>query len=140
MTDPSAAFAEAEAKLTKALSSVPDHAPGHMFLGLVDILTKRAAAGIAECEHALALDRNLASAYGSMGAIKALAGRAEKSEADVRKALQISPEDPWTFVWMTWAGAAANLIARYDHAVEWFRRSVEANRNFPNTRFFWPLL
>ena len=53
-------FAAAEAKLTKALSSVPDHALGHMWLGLVDILTKRAAQGIAECEHALALDRNLA--------------------------------------------------------------------------------
>ena len=60
VADPMAAFAAAEAKLTKALSSVPDHARGHMWLGLVDILTKRAAEGIAECEHALALDRNLA--------------------------------------------------------------------------------
>ena len=33
--DPMAAFAAAEAKLTKALSSVPDHALGHMYLGLV---------------------------------------------------------------------------------------------------------
>jgi hypothetical protein len=48
----------AEAKLTKALSSVPDDAR----LGLVEILTKRAAQGIAECEYALALDRNLAAA------------------------------------------------------------------------------
>jgi TolB-like protein len=60
VTDPAAAFAAAEAKLTKALSSVPDHARGHMCLGVVDIFTKRAAEGIAECEHALALDRNLA--------------------------------------------------------------------------------
>ena len=36
-TNPSAAFAAAEAKLTKALSSVPDHAPGHMTLGHVAI-------------------------------------------------------------------------------------------------------
>ena len=61
VTDPMAAFAAAEAKLTKALSSVPDHARGHMYLGFVEILTKRAAEGIAECEHALALDRNLAT-------------------------------------------------------------------------------
>ena len=45
VTDPMAAFAAAEAKLTKALSSVPDHARAHMFLGLVEILTKRAARG-----------------------------------------------------------------------------------------------
>jgi TolB-like protein len=60
VTDPTTAFAAAEAKLNKALSSVPDHALGHMYLGLVEIFTKRAAEGIAECEHALALDRNLA--------------------------------------------------------------------------------
>jgi hypothetical protein len=62
VTDPTAAFAAAEAKLTKALSSVPDHALGHMCLGFVDIMTKRATEGIAECEHALALDRNLGQA------------------------------------------------------------------------------
>jgi TolB-like protein/class 3 adenylate cyclase len=34
-TDPVASFAAAEAKLTKALSSVPDHAVGHMWLALL---------------------------------------------------------------------------------------------------------
>src|SRR5271166_2967049 len=63
VTDPMAAFAAAEAKLTKALSSVPDHPRAHMYLGIVDIYTRRAVEGIAEFEHALALDRNLASAY-----------------------------------------------------------------------------
>ena len=37
--------AEAENSI-KALSSVPDHPRGHMWLGLVDIWTKRAAEGI----------------------------------------------------------------------------------------------
>ena len=67
VTDPKAAFAAAEAKLTKALSSVPDHARGHLYLGFVEILTKRAAQGIAKCEHALALDRNLARAHALIG-------------------------------------------------------------------------
>ncbi|HLX97192.1 MAG TPA: adenylate/guanylate cyclase domain-containing protein, partial [Roseiarcus sp.] len=57
--DPEAAFAAAEAKLTKALASVPDHARAHLYLAIVDVYTKRAAEGIAECEHALELDRNL---------------------------------------------------------------------------------
>jgi tetratricopeptide (TPR) repeat protein len=63
VTDRAAAFVTAEAKLTKALSAAPDHARGHMHLGLVYIYTRRAAEGIAECEHALALDRNLAYAH-----------------------------------------------------------------------------
>ena len=45
VSDPMAAFAAAEAKLTKALSSVPDHARGHRLLGYVEILTKRARSG-----------------------------------------------------------------------------------------------
>ena len=63
--DPMAAFAAAEAKLTKALSAVPDHAHGHMLLGWVEIVTNRAAQGIAECEHALGLNPNLAIAHAS---------------------------------------------------------------------------
>ena len=36
VADPAAAFAAAEAKLTKALSSFPDHARGHAYLGYVE--------------------------------------------------------------------------------------------------------
>jgi len=83
VTDAAIAFAAAEAKLGNALSSVPDHARGHMWLGLVDIWTKRAAQGIAECEHALALDRNLAHAPSIIGRGKVFVGRAEETEAHV---------------------------------------------------------
>jgi TolB-like protein len=42
VTDPAVALAAAEAKLTRALSAVPDHARAHLFLGFVDIFTRRA--------------------------------------------------------------------------------------------------
>src|SRR5580698_3450642 len=86
VTGPMAAFTAAEAKLAKALSSVPDHALGHLYLGFVDIMTKRAAEGIAECEHALALDRNLAGAYHFIGIGKIFIGRAEETEAQIVEA------------------------------------------------------
>ena len=89
VTDPMAAFAAAEAKLTKALSSVPDHARGHRLLGYVEILTKRAMQGIAECERALELDRNLASAHAFIGLGKIFVGRAEETEAHVGEALRL---------------------------------------------------
>jgi hypothetical protein len=54
VTDREAAFSTAEAKLTKALSASPDHARGHVLLCNTYINTRRAAEGIAECEHALA--------------------------------------------------------------------------------------
>jgi TolB-like protein len=86
--DPLATFAAAEAKLTKALSSVPSHALGHLVLGFVEIFTKRAAEGIAECEHALALDRNLASAHSTIGLGKIFIGRAEERPSASARAIR----------------------------------------------------
>ena len=134
-TDPIAAFAAAEAKLTKALSSVPDHARAHMFLGFVEMMTKRAAAGIAECEHALALDRNLASAHSFIGRGKMLVGRAEETEAHVAEALRLSPRDTMANTWMMHAGFAKNQLGASDQAVAWCRRAIEANRNHPTAWF-----
>jgi tetratricopeptide (TPR) repeat protein len=111
VTDPTAAFAAAEAKLTKALSLVPDHARAHMSLGSVEIHTKRAAQGIAECEHALALDRNLAAAYSIIGRGKIYIGRAEETEAHVGEALRLSPRDTLASIWMTNAGVAKLHLA-----------------------------
>jgi TolB-like protein/class 3 adenylate cyclase/Flp pilus assembly protein TadD len=133
--DPVAAFAAAEAKLTKALSSVPDHARAHMNLGLVHIWTKRAAEGIAECEHALALDRNLANAHSAIGLGKIFVGRPEETEAHIAEALRLSPRDTQAYIWMTNVGIAKNQVASWAQAVAWFRRSIEANRNYPLTYF-----
>jgi TolB-like protein/class 3 adenylate cyclase len=128
-------FAAAEAKLTKALSSVPDHARGHMYLGVVDIFTKRAAQGIAECEHALALDRNLASTHHFIGIGKNCIGHAEETEAQIVEALRLSPRDTMAYVWMTVAGIANNQLRSWEQAVGWFRRAIEANRNYSAANF-----
>ena len=133
--DPMAAFAAAEAKLTKALSSVPDHARGHLLLGIVEIFTKRAAQGIAECEHALALDRNLATAHSNIGFGKILIGRAEETEAHIGEALRLSPRDMMAYQWLNIAGIAKNHLGLWEQSVAWFRRAIEANRNFPSANF-----
>ena len=70
VNDPDAAFLAAETKLVRALSSVPDNAGANMILGYVHIMTKRAAQGIAECAHALSLDRNLVLPMLSPGWVK----------------------------------------------------------------------
>ena len=129
-------FAAAEAKLTKALLSVPDHARGHMYLGVVDIFTRRAAQGIAECEHALALDRNLASAHHFIGLGKIYSGHAEETEAHIAEALRLSPRDTLAYIWMTVSGGAKLHLGSYEQAVTCFRRAIEANRNFPQA-YFW---
>ena len=133
--DPVAAFEEAEAKLSKVLSLVPDHARAHMYLGLVEMWTKRAVQGISECEYALTLDRNLASAHHFIGIAKILIGRAEETEAHIGEALRLSPRDTLTYVWMSHAGLAKLHLGSYVQAIGWCRRAIEANRNYPQPHF-----
>jgi TolB-like protein/class 3 adenylate cyclase len=135
VTDPRAAFAAAEAKLTQALSSVPDHARGHRLLGYVEILTKRAEQGIAECERALELDRNLASAHAFIGMGKINIGCAQETEAHVGEALRLSPRDTNAHTWKIFAGTAKITLGDYEQAVAWFRRAIEGNRNYPTPYF-----
>ena len=134
-TDPAAALASAEAKLIKALSLVPDHPRGHMWLGLVNIWTKRAAEGIAKCERALELDRNLADAHGNIGFGKIFIGRAEETEAHIAEGLRLSPRDTYAYIWMGRAALANLYLGRWEQAIGWYRRSIEANRNFPYIYF-----
>jgi TolB-like protein/Tfp pilus assembly protein PilF len=124
-------FTAAEAAVTKALSLAPNHATAHLLLGVVKMSRNRAALGIAECERALALDRNLATSHAVIGWAKYLLGRGEETEGHIYKALRLSPRDIWVFQWMNIAGLAKLQLGAEQHAVAWFRRSIEANRNQP---------
>jgi TolB-like protein/class 3 adenylate cyclase/Flp pilus assembly protein TadD len=135
LADPVAAFTAAEAKLTKALSLAPNHPHAHMCLGLVDIWTRRAAEGIARCEHALDLDQNLAHAHALIGYGKLFVGRADETELHIAEALRLSPRDPEVFVWMSYAGMSKNVPGSYEQAAAWFRRSIDTNPNFPHAYF-----
>jgi tetratricopeptide (TPR) repeat protein len=116
--------------------AVPDHPRGHLVLGIVEIYTKRAAEGIAECEHALALDRNMAHAHATIGFGKIFIGRPEETEAYIVEALRLSPRDTLAYIWMTYAGTAKNQLGTYELGKVWLQRSIEANRNFPSAHFF----
>jgi tetratricopeptide (TPR) repeat protein len=134
--DGPALLGAAEATLTKALSLSPRHAWAHERLGHVLIHTNRATQGIAECERALALDRNLAGAHAIIGVGKLFLGRAEETEAHVKEALRLSPRDTLAHMWLAIAGFAKFFVRRDDEAVTLFRRSIETNRNYPQAHFW----
>ena len=62
-------------------------------------------------------------------------GRTEETEAHVAEALLLSPRDTMAYRWMTHAGIAKTHLRHWEQAVAWFRRSIEANRNFPHPHF-----
>jgi len=135
VADPKAALAAAEDGLNNALSSAPDHALGHMWLGFVYLFTKRAPQALVECEHALELDRNLAAAHSCLGLAKVYLGRFEETEAHIEEALRLSPRDTYASAWKLFAVYAKFGLGDYEGAVRWGQGAVEANRNHA-TAFF----
>jgi TolB-like protein len=131
-----AVLAAAETSLTKVLSLAPEHAVAHNLLGGVLIFTNRAAEGLAECERALTLDRNLASAHWFFGLAKVFTGRAEESEDHINEALRLSPRDWNAHTWLAVAGFAKIVLKRDDEAVVRLRRAIETNRNYPPAHFW----
>jgi TolB-like protein/class 3 adenylate cyclase/Tfp pilus assembly protein PilF len=134
--DPEVRLAAAETALIKALSLAPQHASAHMFLGIVQLYSNRVQQGIAECEHALALNRNLADAHATLGAAKVFVDRAAETEAHVREALRLSPRDAAVHRWMLTMGVAQLQLDADAEAVVWLRRCLKANPNFPLAHFF----
>jgi TolB-like protein/class 3 adenylate cyclase len=125
----------AETNAMKALSLAPDSPLAHGVLGTVQIATNRAPQGIAECEHALVLDPNLAAAHAAIGLAKVYMGRARETEGHILEAFRISPRDIYAYRWMRFAGVAKLQLGDDAEAAAWFRRSIESNRNQPLSHF-----
>jgi TolB-like protein/Flp pilus assembly protein TadD len=133
--DQPARFAAAEALATRALSLAPNHAQAHMALGCVLGLTRRGVQAIAEFEHVLTLDRNLAFAHSLIGFTKLLLDRGAETEAHVNEAFRLSPRDTNARQWNAFVGVAKVTLNDDTGAAAWFRRSLEANRNYPLQHF-----
>jgi TolB-like protein/class 3 adenylate cyclase len=133
--DRAARLAAAEEMMVKSLPHALNLALAHQVFGQLLILTNRAAYGIAECQQALALDRNLAGAHALIGKAKSLMGRAKETEAHINEALRLCPRHHFTHYMLLVVGDAKLQLSAYAEAVNWLRRSIEANRTYPLTHF-----
>jgi TolB-like protein len=135
LSDDLALRPRAEATLKKVLSFAPSHAFAHLVLGATLLSTNRPVQGIAECERALALDRNLAEAHAQIGLAKLLMGRAAETDAHINEAFRLSPRDSFVYRWLMWGGSAKLALGQDTEALGWFRRSIEDNRNYAIAHF-----
>src|ERR1700722_14255693 len=129
-------LADAEKLLIKGISIAPRNYWAHMWLGFVQIQTNRASRAIGELEQALSLNRNLGAAHAWMGQAKITMGHAEEAEAHVDQAFRLSPTDAVAFMWTHVRGLAKFPLGADDEAVAFFRRSVDASRNYPLSHFY----
>jgi tetratricopeptide (TPR) repeat protein len=133
--DRAARLAVAEEMMVQALPHAPNAALAHQAFGQLLILTNRAAQGIAECERALALDRNSAGAHALIGKAKSLMGRSDETEAHINEAVRLCPRHLFTYYMLLIVGTAKLQLSANDEAADWLRRSIEANRTYPLTHF-----
>jgi TolB-like protein/class 3 adenylate cyclase len=131
-----AALSKAEASLAKALAAAPNHSLAHLLMGYLLCGSNRASRGIESLERALALDPNLARARAAMGYAQMHIGRSEETEAHVLEALRLSPRDARVHTWFLHAGSAKTYLGKYEEALIWLRRSINANRNAPWAFFY----
>ena len=98
VTDPVAAFAAAEAKLTKALSSVPDHARAPYVLRICRYIDQARRGGhrrMRTCVGAGSKSRRAPMPI--LDLAKIFVGRAEETEAHIAEALRLSPRDTMAY-------------------------------------------
>jgi tetratricopeptide (TPR) repeat protein len=108
----------------------------HCLTGLIEIFSNRAVQGVAKCQRALVLDRNLAVAHGLIGAAKYFSGRGAETEAHINEAFRLSPLDTNAYAWLAWKGNAKSQLGADEEAAVSYRRATEANRNYPVNHFY----
>jgi TolB-like protein/class 3 adenylate cyclase/Tfp pilus assembly protein PilF len=85
-------------------------------------------------ETAIALDPNLAVAYGWLARLYGKAGHPERTAAMVQQAMRLSPRDPNTASWLYQIGTSQLQMGHYDEAIATFRRSLVANPDLAISR------
>ena len=124
-----------EANLNRVLSQSPNNARAHYCICRALVQNKRGVQGIAECERALALNPNLASAHAVIGLAKLFDGHPEETRSYELEALRVSPRDADAYIWVGYIALSKLHLGAYDEALNLYRRGKELNPNYATGRF-----
>jgi adenylate cyclase len=142
MADSAAAdIARAEGLAGRALAASPrssyvHYAKAQVLRAQAQVLgaQDRCEEAISEYETAIALDRNLVFAIAAVGRCKLLAGPIEEVIPIVKRAIRLSPREPYIDNWYRWIGIVHLLQSRNDEAVHWLEKARNANPAHPYPR------
>jgi adenylate cyclase len=96
---------------------------------------KELDSAVAACRYALELNPNLAVAEGWLAFVLSWRGDYDDAFVHVDKAARLSPHDP-TFSW--WGAARMSALfgaGRYEEAIGWAKKTIEATPDFPGGRY-----
>lgn len=96
----------------------------HFSLGSVYLFARRFDDSLAEFELALRLNPNFAQAQGYYGVTLTYCGRWEKSHSAARRALRLSPRDPFSAIYFGIAAYSQFAGRNYDEAMRLSREAI----------------
>jgi TolB-like protein len=102
----------------------------HYALGSVYLHTRRFDDSLAEFELALRLNPNFSPAQGYYGLALAYCGRWEEGDVAARRALRLSPRDPFSAIYCGIAAYAQFIGRNYDEAMRLSRDAIRQRSDF----------
>jgi tetratricopeptide (TPR) repeat protein len=110
------------------LAVAPNSSFAHYVKGQILRAQSRYEEAIFEYETAIALDRNLASAYGYLAKCKLATGSLDEVIPLAEHAVRLSPHDPNRGGWYSSIGFVQLLQSRVEEAILWLERARSAFR------------
>ena len=102
----------------------------HCALGSVYLFTRRFEDSLAEFELALQLNPNFSLAQGYYGLVLAYCGRCEEADVAARRALRLSPRDPFSAIYCGIAAYSQYVAQNYEEAMQLAREAIRQRADF----------
>ncbi|MEJ2374403.1 MAG: winged helix-turn-helix domain-containing tetratricopeptide repeat protein [Pseudolabrys sp.] len=125
-----AELATAERAALAAIHADSEDPWAHQALGGVRLMARRFDDSLAEFELALRLNPNFAMAQGYYGLSLAYSGRWQEADAAARRAIGLSPRDPFLGVYYGVAGYAQFIGRNYADAMKLAREAIRQRSDF----------
>jgi TolB-like protein/cytochrome c-type biogenesis protein CcmH/NrfG len=128
--DMASAMAKAESSALAAIRADSEDPWAHNALGHVYLFARRFDDSLAEFETALRLNPNFALAQGYYGLSLSYNGRWQEADEAARRALRLSPRDPFSAVYYGIVAYAQFIGRNYEEAIKLAREGIRQRSDF----------
>jgi TolB-like protein/Tfp pilus assembly protein PilF len=128
--DMAAAMAKAEISALAAIRADSEDPWAHNALGHVYLFARRFDDSLAEFETALRLNPNFALAQGYYALSLSYNGRWQEADEAARRAIRLSPRDPYLGVYYGIVAYAQYIARNYDEAIKFARQAIRQRSDF----------
>lgn len=129
--DRDADIRRAEALVSRALAADPDSCYAHHAKARLLVAKRRPEESLVEAQRALALNPSFIPTYQILCMVNIYLGRPDQIVGYADKAAQLSPADPFRYIFHAFEAYAHVMLGRRSSAIECLRRAVANNPDFP---------